>query len=123
YRDRLLESCRLAAAGMPLPGWELAFQSASHTGEQWLGPDLVEAIDRSGVRRALVCPIGFVADHLEILYDIDIEAMRFAREHGIELRRTVSFNARPDFIDALATVVSDALKVTSRQHSARIMEG
>jgi ferrochelatase len=123
YRDRILESCRLAAAGMSLPGWEFAFQSASHTGEPWLGPGLLEAIERSGVRRALVCPIGFVADHLEILYDIDVEAMAFAREHGIELRRTASFNARPDFIDALAAVVSDALKVTSRQQSAPIMEG
>jgi ferrochelatase len=74
------------------------------------------------VRRALVCPIGFVADHLEILYDIDVEAMAFAREHGFELRRTQSFNARPEFIDALASVVRDALKAESRTQGARIME-
>src|SRR5438309_683806 len=66
------------------------------------------------VKRALVCPIGFVADHLEILYDIDVEAMSFAHEHGIELRRTASFNARPEFIDALAAVVRDALKSGSQ---------
>jgi protoporphyrin/coproporphyrin ferrochelatase len=109
YRERLLESCRLVAEGSQLPDWEFAFQSASHTGEPWLGPDLLDALASSGVKRALVCPIGFVADHLEILYDIDVEAMAFAREHGIELRRTPSFNARPDFIDALAAVVGDAV--------------
>jgi ferrochelatase len=122
YRERLLESCRLVADGSVLPEWEFAFQSASHTGEPWLGPDLLEALARSGVRKALVCPIGFVADHLEILYDIDVEAIAFAREHGIELRRTQSFNARPVFIDALAAVVRDALNAGSRPQGARIME-
>ena len=112
YRERLLESCRLVAEGSQLPEWEFAFQSASHTGEQWLGPDLLEALDRSQVRRALVCPIGFVADHLEVLYDIDVGAQAFAREHGIELRRTPSFNARPEFIDAVAAVVGDALRTS-----------
>ena len=113
YRDRLLESCRLVAQRSALPPWEFAFQSASHTGEPWLGPDLLDSLARSGVRRALVCPIGFVADHLEILYDIDVEAMAFAREHGIDLRRTQSFNTRPEFIDALAAVVGDALVTSS----------
>jgi ferrochelatase len=122
YRERLLESCRLVAKGAALPEWEFAFQSASHTGEPWLGPDLLEALARSGVRKALVCPIGFVADHLEILFDIDVEAMAFAREHGIELRRTQSFNARPPFIDALAAVVRDAVNADSRPQGARIME-
>jgi len=122
YRERLLESCRLVAEGSQLPEWEFAFQSASRTGEPWLGPDLLEALERSQVRRALVCPIGFVADHLEILYDIDVEAMAFAREHGIELRRTQSFNVRPEFIDALAAVVRDAVSADSRPHGARTME-
>jgi len=119
YRERLLESCRLVAEGSPLPEWEFAFQSASHTGEPWLGPDLLDSLAQAGVRRALVCPIGFVADHLEILYDIDVESMAFAREHGIELRRTQSFNARPEFIGALAAVVLDVLKTGSRPQGAR----
>jgi ferrochelatase len=120
YRERLLESCGLVAEGFQLPDWEFAFQSASHTGEPWLGPDLLDALRSSGVRRALVCPIGFVADHLEILYDIDVEAMAFARESGIELRRTRSFNAQPVFIDALASVVSDALRARSETANASI---
>jgi len=109
YKDQLLDSCRLVAADLDLPGWEFAFQSASHTGEAWLGPDLLEAVERSGARDVLVCPIGFVADHLEILYDLDVEAQSFARERGIRIRRTESFNASPDFIDALAQIVADAL--------------
>ena len=109
YRDQLLESCRLVAAAMDLPEWEFAFQSASHTGEPWLGPDLLEAIERSGGKNVLVCPIGFVADHLEILFDLDVEAQAFARERGIHLRRTRSFNDASIFIAALADIVSDAL--------------
>ncbi len=109
YYDQLLESCRLVGEGMALPEWEFAFQSASKTGEPWLGPDLLDALERSGAKRVLVCPIGFVADHLEVLYDLDREARDFARERGIELRRTASFNSRPEFIAALAEVVRDAL--------------
>ncbi len=109
YQDRLLESCRLVEAGIRLPEWEFAFQSASTTGEPWLGPDLLVAIERSGARNALVCPIGFVADHLEILYDLDVEAQAFARSKGIKIRRTASFNTRPEFIAAMAEVVLDAI--------------
>jgi protoporphyrin/coproporphyrin ferrochelatase len=109
YVDRLLESCRLVATGMALPEWELAFQSASATGEPWLGPDLLSAIESSGALDVLVCPIGFVADHLEILYDLDVQAQAFGRENGIKIRRTESFNTRPDFIGAMAEVVSNAL--------------
>jgi len=104
YQDQLLRSSELAAEGFDLE-WEFAYQSASHTGEPWLGPDLLESIERSGARSVLVCPIGFVADHLEILYDLDVEAQAFCRERGVELRRTQMFNDRPEFIEALAAVV------------------
>lgn len=109
YDARLLESCRLVSDGMRLPPWEFAYQSASTTGEPWLGPDLLEAIERSGARRVLVCPIGFVADHLEILYDLDVEAQAFGRERGLEVRRSASLNDRPEFIAALVEIVRDRL--------------
>ena len=109
YHDQLIESCRLVTSGMDLPEWEFAFQSASHTGEPWLGPDLLEAVARSGARDVLVCPIGFVADHLEILFDLDVEAQAFAREKGLRIRRTASFNTRPEFIGTLADIVGDVL--------------
>ncbi|HEX6547364.1 MAG TPA: ferrochelatase [Candidatus Dormibacteraeota bacterium] len=111
YRDQLLASCELVAEAMPLPPWEFAFQRASHTGEPWLGPDLLEVLEtarESGAGRVLVCPIGFVAEHLEILYDIDLEAAGFAREHGLELRRTAAFDDRPEFIALLAALVEEA---------------
>jgi ferrochelatase len=120
YYDRLLESCQLVEAGLKLPSWEFAFQSASTTGEPWLGPDLLEAIERSGARDVLVCPIGFVADHLEILYDLDVEAQSFALARGIKLRRTEALNTRPEFIDALATVVRDALDRATALTSTRL---
>ena len=94
---------------MKLPPWEFAFQSASTTGEPWLGPDLLTAIELSGARDVLVCPIGFVADHLEILYDLDVEAQRWARANGVEVRRTASFNDSAEFVAALAEVVAPHL--------------
>lgn len=112
YRDQLLRTCELIAESTPLPPWEFAFQSASATGEPWLGPDLLEAIDAAaaeGCRRFLVCPIGFVAEHLEILYDLDVEARAHCRERGLELRRTRMFNDDPAFIAGLAAVVEAAL--------------
>lgn len=110
YLDQLLRSCELVTTGLDLPDWSFAFQSASSTGEPWLGPDLLDAVEASGARRVLVCPIGFVADHLEILYDLDVEAQEFCRGRGIELRRTPSFNDSPVFVRALAQVVRDALE-------------
>jgi len=111
YRDQLLRTCELVAKATPLPPWEFAFQSASHTGEPWLGPDVLEAIDAAaaaGARSVLVCPVGFVADHLEILYDLDVEAAEHCRQRGIELRRTRMFNDDPAFIACLAAVVAAA---------------
>ena len=108
YQKQLLRSCELAASGFDVP-WEFAYQSASHTGEPWLGPDLLQALAAGAATRVLVCPIGFVADHLEVLFDVDVEAQEFCREHQIELRRTEMFNARPEFIDALAAVVREAV--------------
>jgi ferrochelatase len=120
YADQLLESCRLVAAGMDLPEWEFAYQSASSTGEPWLGPDLLTAIEKSGAGDVLVCPIGFVADHLEVLYDLDVEAQEFARQRDLRIRRTESFNVRPDFIAAMAEVVEDALSLSpSAEDQAR----
>ena len=114
YRDQLLETARLVAerAGVPAHRWSFAFQSESATGEPWLGPDIVEhlsALHALGVRKVLVAPIGFVADHLEILWDIDVEARERARELGLELDRIPSLNDDPAFIRVLADVVRKAI--------------
>lgn len=112
YHDQLLRTCALVAESLELPPWEFAFQSASTTGEPWLGPDILDAIDSAaeqGARRVLVCPVGFVAEHLEILYDLDVEAQAHCRERGIELRRTAMFNDSPDFIACLAAIVQNVM--------------
>jgi protoporphyrin/coproporphyrin ferrochelatase len=109
YRDELLETASLIAERAGLGSWSFAFQSASPTGEPWLGPDILDELDvlhARGVERVLVCPIGFVSDHLEILWDIDVEARGRAAELGLELERIESLNDDPDFIRGLADLVS-----------------
>lgn len=116
YRDQLLETSHLVAERAGLDGWSFAFQSASVTGEPWLGPDILEELERlraQGVGKVLVCPVGFVSDHLEILWDLDVEARGKARELGLELERVESLNADPAFVRALASVVRKALSVRS----------
>jgi ferrochelatase len=118
YRDQLLETSRLVAERAGLDSWSFAFQSASPTGEPWLGPDILEELDRlhaAGVRTVLVCPVGFVSDHLEILWDLDVEARERAAELGLELERIESLNDDPRFVRALAGVVRNALSVRSSE--------
>jgi protoporphyrin/coproporphyrin ferrochelatase len=112
YRDQLLETSRLVAQRAGLADWSFAFQSASTTGEPWLGPDILEELERlaaNGVRRVLVCPVGFVSDHLEILWDLDVEAREKAAELGLELDRIESLNADAAFVAALAALVHDRM--------------
>ena len=116
YRDQLLETSRLVAERAGLASWSFAFQSASATGEPWLGPDILEELDRlhaEGVRRVLVCPIGFVSDHLEILWDIDVEARERAAALGLELGRIRSLNDDPSFVASLAEMIRGALSERS----------
>jgi protoporphyrin/coproporphyrin ferrochelatase len=117
YRDQLLETSRLVSERVALSSWSFAFQSASSTGEPWLGPDILEELDRlhgEGVRSVLVCPIGFVSDHLEILWDLDIAARKRADELGLELDRIRSLNDDAAFITGLAELVREALSVRSQ---------
>jgi protoporphyrin/coproporphyrin ferrochelatase len=111
YREQLLETSRLVAERAGLERWSFAFQSASATGEPWLGPDLLDDLERlatDGVRKVFVAPVGFVSDHLEILWDIDVEAREKAGELGLELARIESLNDDPEFIRALAGIVRRA---------------
>ncbi len=108
YPRELRQSCEAVAEAARLPSWRFAYQSASHTGEPWLGPDILETLGdlaSQGEKRVLLVPIGFVSDNLEILFDIDLEAQELAQGLGMELRRTEMPNASPAFIDALADLV------------------
>jgi ferrochelatase len=92
--------------------WETAWQSAGRTRDPWIGPDILEVLPRlarEGRPGVIICPCGFVADHLEVLYDVDIEAKELAAELGLAFARTRSPNDDPAFLDALAKVVNRAL--------------
>src|SRR2546423_3593837 len=108
YRDQLLETSRLVAERAGLTDWSFSFQSESATGEPWLGPDILDHLDelhRRGVGDVLVCPVGFVSDHLEIRWDIDHEAQEKAGELGMKLRRIEMPNADPAFVPGLAVIL------------------
>ena len=116
YRDQLLETSRLVADAAGLSAWSFSFQSESPTGEPWLGPDILdhlESLHRQGVERVLVCPVGFVSDHLEIRWDLDVEAQEKAAELGLQLERIEMPNADPAFVRTLAGIVERALSVPS----------
>jgi ferrochelatase len=114
YKEQLLETSRLVAERAGIRDWTFSFQSESPTGEPWLGPDILDHLDdlyEQGVRDVLVCPVGFVADHLEIRWDLDTEAKDKARKLGMTLERIEMPNADPAFIRTLATIVQRALAV------------
>ncbi|TMM24337.1 MAG: ferrochelatase [Actinobacteria bacterium] len=120
YREQLLETSRLVAERAGLDGWSFAFQSASPTGEPWLGPDILDELGRlheAGVRSVLVAPVGFVSDHLEILWDLDVEARERAAVLGLQLERIESLNDDPAFIRALAALVEERLAVPGKSPS------
>jgi ferrochelatase len=117
YQEQLLETARLVADRADLgEDWSFSYQSESATGEPWLGPDILDHLEdlhARGVRDVLVCPIGFVSDHLEIRWDIDTEAQEKAHELGMRLDRIEMPNADPAFVRVLAGLVRRRLPLPS----------
>lgn len=112
YPTQLQESCRRVAEMANLSRWTFAYQSAGLRKEKWLGPDILERLRELagfGDHNVLIVPIGFVSDHLEILYDIDVECQEFAKANGINLLRTEMLNTSPTFIAALTAIVREHL--------------
>ena len=115
YQEQLLRTSELVARRAGIEQWRFSYQSQSHTGEPWLGPDLLDTLEElagQGHRAVLVASVGFIADHLEIFYDIDIEAKEKADALGIELRRTPMLNADPRLAHALHALVAQRLGAT-----------
>jgi ferrochelatase len=112
YPEQLAESAQLVAKAAGLDDWLVAWQSAGRTPEPWLGPDVRDVVRRLGSEgeadRVVVCPIGFVADHLEVLYDLDVEVAGVAADVGLAYARTGSLNDDPAFIAVLADVITAA---------------
>ena len=112
YKEQLLETSVLVAAAAGVDDWSFSFQSESPTGEPWLGPDILDHLadlHGRGIERVLVCPVGFVSDHLEIRWDIDNEAQDRAAELGLQLERIEMPNDDPRFVATLAEIVRDTL--------------
>lgn len=110
YDTQLRETASLLAErlGLPFDRWFFCYQSAGRSSEPWLGPpieDVIVELTGAGEKRLLVVPIGFVCDHVEVLYDIDIESRQLAEAHGARLERSESLNTSPAFIAALADLV------------------
>jgi ferrochelatase len=109
YPEQLLETSRAIAEKTGIGNWQFGWQSAGQTGTPWLGPDILDVLEtvsrEEQIKNVLVCPIGFVSDHLEVLYDLDIEAQKKARELGIHLERTPSLNTDPLYMAVLSDVV------------------
>lgn len=115
YLDQLMDTVHrvVERVGLPDGRWSFAYQSAGHTPEEWLKPDLKDLLPglrEAGHSSVLVVPVQFVADHLELLYDIDVAAREEAESEGLAFHRIEVFNTRPEFIRVLAEVVQRELQ-------------
>ncbi len=113
YAESLLETARVVADQAAVSAWSFSFQSESQTGEPWLGPDILDhlaTLRDDGVTEVLVCPVGFVSEHLEIRWDIDVEAVDRARELGLRLSRIEMPNAEPAFVEVLAGIAQREIR-------------
>jgi len=115
YDLQLRTTARLVAerSGLPPEQWSWSYQSAGRSPEPWLGPQLEDHLvdlAREGIQNVVSVPVGFVSDHVEILYDIDIEAQEVAQAHGIRLERPPSMNSDPLFVSTLADLVVGAAR-------------
>lgn len=118
YPDQLRATGDAVARQLRLTDYSFGWQSAGRTQDQWLGPDILDVLRQlaeQGKRTVVICPAGFVSDHLEVLYDVDIECQALAEKLGIRLERTASLNAEPKFLDTLAKLVR------GRAHSALLV--
>ena len=116
YQDQLLETCSLIAQAAGLSDYSFSYQSESDTGEPWLRPDILghlADLRGRGVRSVLVCPVGFVADHLEIRWDLDTQAAARSAELGLDFARIEMPNDDPAFVAVLADVVRTTLPLPS----------
>ncbi len=112
YPSELEATAQAVASEVGLDNWGVAWQSAGRTPEPWLGPDILQVIDELAAdghtQAVLVSAVGFVADHLEVLYDLDIEACRRASAHGLAFERTACVNDDPAVMAALADLIIGA---------------
>jgi ferrochelatase len=117
YESQTRHTAELVAASVPeIRAWKFAFQSQGMSGGAWLGPtveDTILALKAEGHSGVFVHPIGFVCDHVEVLYDIDIAFRKFARDQGLRLWRAESLNGSPSFAKAIAAVARTRFAISA----------
>jgi hypothetical protein len=115
YIEELLATSRLVASETGVKNWRFAFQSASKTGEPWLGPDILDVIneEQGNYKNFLACTVGFVSDHLEVLYDLDIESRDHCEKLGLNFRRAATIGPDEAVMMTLAQLCAKALTATS----------
>ena len=123
YDGQCRETARLVAerAGLPSERWSWSYQSAGRTPEPWAGPDLgdhLEELAENGVRDVVSVPVGFVSDHVELLFDVDVRAQRVAQRIGVRLERPPALNDDPRFVSALAEIVRDRASAWTKARAA-----
>lgn len=120
YENQVRETAQLLAKSMGLREYKVAFQRWGMTAEPWVGPSVESVIDdfaEKGCRRLLLAPVGFVSDHVEILYDVDIAFREYAQKKGICVVRPESLNASPLLIRCLASIVSKRIEIAAGRSS------
>lgn len=114
YEPQLREACLLVARAVGHDAWDLVYQSRSGPpGQPWLEPDILDHLDalaRDGVRDVVVCPIGFVSDHLEVLYDLDTEAQDRARALGLRLVRVPTVSNHPGYVEMVRELIVERME-------------
>lgn len=123
YDAQCRETARLVGerAGLPPERWSWSYQSAGRTPEPWAGPDLgehLEALAERGVRDVVSVPVGFVSDHVELLFDVDVRAQGVAKRIGVRLERPPALNDDPRFIATLAEIVRDRAAAWTEAYAA-----
>lgn len=119
YAEQVRETARLVAEAMQLTSYRLAFQSQGMTAEPWIGPTVESQIDElaaQGYQHVFLAPVGFVSDHVEILYDIDVLFRQYGRGRGVTVHRSESLNDSPLFIKALAEIISARVLESASRH-------
>jgi ferrochelatase len=124
YESQLREACRLVAETVGHSEWQLAFQSRSGPPSQpWLEPDIsdyLRDLAEAGVREVVVSPIGFVSDHMEVVYDLDVEAAELARDLGLRMRRAGTPGTHPAFVSMIRELILERTEDLPQRRLSRL---
>ncbi|MBI4266176.1 MAG: ferrochelatase [Acidobacteria bacterium] len=127
YREQLLASCRLVSQQAAMTDWALVYQSRSgRPGDPWLEPDVCDYLRReraAGLEAAVLCPVGFLCDHIEVLYDLDYEAAGVCQAIGLRMVRAAAVNDDPRFLDMMADLVLRTIRRYERGRPLPILPG